>query len=193
MAATDAPRRSGVYTVNVGAEATDASVPVVMVDLSDSTNFPHSSLETNWINVLGVFGSVETASDGGYDIWLGVISEVDATNGTAEWFDVFHCEKPQNATDSLGHFLFSRDYTLGGANPDGINCKVTSGATPYLATAQTQAGHVNWQTDTGLLSPVGAGASTTGMPGAGDIVAWIEEAAGSGTCDWSLTLIYEAH
>ena len=191
MAATDAPRRSGVYTVNVGAEASDASVPVVLVDLSDTTNFPHH--EDNWINVLGVFGSVETASDGPYDIWLGVISESDATNGTAEWFDVIHCQSPQNATDNLGHFLFSRDYCLGGANPDGINCKVTSGATPYLATAQTQAGNTNWQTDTGLLSPVGAAGSTTGKPGAGDIVAWIEETGGTGTCDWSLTLVYAAH
>ena len=193
MAATDAPRRPGVYVVNVGAEATDGSLPVVLVDLSDSTNFPHSSLETNWINVLGVFGSVETASDGPYDIWLGVISEVDASNGTAEWFDVIHCQSPQNATDNLGHFLFTRDYTLGGSNPDGINCMVTAGATPYLATAQTQAGNTNWQTDVGLLSPVGAAAGATGKPGAGDIVAWIEETGGTGTCDWSLTLVYAAH
>ena len=193
MAATDAPRRSGVYTVNVGAEATAASLAVVLVDLSDSTNFPHSSLETSWINVLGVFGSVETASDGPYDIWLGVISESDATNGTAEWFDVIHCQSPQNATDNLGHFDIVRDYTLGGSNPDGINCMVTAGATPYLATAQTQAGNTNWQTDVGLLSPVGAAAGATGKPGAGDIVAWIEETGGTGTCDWSLTLVYAAH
>ena len=192
MASTDAPRRS-TYVVNLGAEATAASLAVVLVDLSDSTNFPHSSLETNWINVLGVFGSVETASDGPYDIWLGVISESDATNGTAEWFDVIHCQSPQNATDNLGHFLFTRDYALGGSNPDGINCMVTAGATPYLATAQTQAGNTNWQNDTGLLSPVGAAAGATGKPGAGDIVAWIEETGGTGTCDWSLTLVYEAH
>jgi hypothetical protein len=177
----------------VGAEATAADTAVVLVDLSDSTNFPHSSSQTNWINVLGIFGSVETASDGPYDIWLGVISEVDASNGTAEWFDVIHCESPQNATDDKGHYLFSRDYTLGGGNPDGICCKITSGSMDYIATGQNQAGNTNWQTDVGLLSPAGAAAGATGKPGAGDIVAWVEETGGTGTCDWSLTVIYEAH
>jgi len=190
MAASDAPRRE-TYTVNLGAEATAVDTAVVLVDLSDTTNFAHN--DTNWINVLGAWGSVETKADGQYDIWIGVISEVDATNGTAEWFDVWHCECVDNPTDSTSHFDFQRDYTCGGANPDGICCKISSGSMIHITTGQNQAGNVNWQTDTGLLSPAGAAAGATGKPGAGDIVAWIEEAAGTGTCDWNITLVYEAH
>lgn len=189
MASSDSNRRK-TWTVCLGAEAVAADTAYVLVDLSDSTNFPHT--ETNWINVLGLMASVETQTDGDYDLWIGVISEVDATNGTAEWFDVLHCEALQNATDDQGHFDFVRDYTLGGAAPDGINCRVVSGATPYLATNQTQAGNTNWQTDTGLASPVGAAGGATGKPGAGDIVLWVEEVTG-GTCDFSITLIYEDH
>lgn len=186
MGSTDAPRRK-TFVVNLGAEAVADDTPYVLVDLSDSTNFPHG--DTNWIDVLGVLASIETHTDGQYDIWLGVVIENDGTDGTAEWFDVLHCENRQNASDGLGHFHFVRDYTLGGANPDGINCKVTSGATPYLATAQSQADNGNWQNDTNRTSPVGA----TTKPGAGDVVVWVEEAGGAGTCDFSLTLIYEAH
>ena len=67
MAATDSPRRE-TYVVNVGAEAVAASTAYVLVDLSDSTNFPHN--ETNWLNLLGLKLNSEKASDGVYDEWV---------------------------------------------------------------------------------------------------------------------------
>jgi len=193
MASTDAPRRPGVYTVQVGAEATANDTPVVLVDISDSTNFPHSSSETTWCNVLGLHLSAEKASDGVYDIWLGVVVENDGTDGTAKWFDVLHLEAVGNPTDSTDRCIVHRDYTLGGGNPDGINCKVTSGALVYTLCGQSQANNANWINSTGRLSPAGAGAGATGKPAAGDVVAWVEEVSGTGTLDWSITLHYEAH
>jgi hypothetical protein len=192
MAATDAPRRK-TFGVHLGAEAVAASTAYVLVDLSDTTNFPHA--DTNWLNLLGLHLNAELQSDGVFDIWVGVIYEVDAENGSAEWLHCFHLEAADNATDSTGHREQSVDFTLGGGNPDGINCQVNSGGTGlvYFVSNQEQAGNANWQTDTGLASPVGAAAGATGKPGAGDIVIWAEEVADAGTLDFSLTAIYEAH
>ena len=145
---------SPVYTAVLQAEGVDASTAYVLVDLSDTTNFPHAN--TGHIEVLGMLVSAETHSDGQYDLWFGAISEVDATNGSADWFAVLHCQNRDNATDDSGHFDFVRDFTLGGANPRGVSCDVTSGElTLFYVTNITQNGNTNWQTDTGLASPAG--------------------------------------
>jgi hypothetical protein len=191
MGATDAPRRK-TWVICLGAEAIADSTAYVLVDKSDTANFPHN--ETNFINVLGLNASVETHGDGIFDTWLGVITEVDATNGTAKWFDALHCENRDNPTDDTGHFDFERDYTRGGAAPDGICCKVnTDESTPYLGSNLTQEGNTNWQTDVGLASIAGAAGGSTGKPGAGDIVMWVEEVTNGGTLDFCITLTYEDH
>ena len=186
MAASDAPRRK-TWAVNLGLEAIAASTPYVLVDLSDTTNFPHS--ETNFLNLLSLILNAETHGDGIFDIWVGVISELDATNGTAEWVHVFHVENRDNATDDTGRLAQQVDFCLGGANPDGLKCSVVSGAMVYFVGNQSQAGHVNWQNDTNLTSPVGAATK----PGVGDLVVWVEEVTNGGTIDFSLTALYEDH
>jgi len=185
-------RDQQIYAATLQAEAVAASTAYVLVDLSDTTNFPHSG--TEHLNLLGLVLTSEKASDGVYDIWVGVITEVDATNGTAQWFQVFHLEASGNATDSTDRFAWQVDYTLGGGNPEGLNLKVdsSSDSTPYLVSNISQAGNTNWQTDTGLASPAGAAAGATGKPGDGDIVVWVEEVSGTGTIDFCLTAIYEA-
>lgn len=186
MAATDARRRL-TYAATLGAEAVADSTPYVLVDLSDTTNFPH--LSANWINVLGLVLSAEKHSDSTIDIWVGVVTENDATDGTAQWFHCFHMEHVANSTDSTDRMHEVVDFTMGGANPDGLCCQVTSGVTVYLVSNQSQAGNANWQNDTNRASPVGA----TTIPAAGDIVVWVEEVGGTGTLDFCLTAIYEAH
>jgi hypothetical protein len=186
MAASDAPRRE-TYYASLGAEAVAASTPYVLVDLSDTTNFPHN--DANFLNLLGLVLHTEKASDGVYDIWVGVVIENDATDGSAKWFHVFHLEHVDNTTDSTDRFAQTIDFTLGGANPDGVNCKIASGAATYIVTNQQQAANGNWQNDTNRASPVG---STT-KPGVGDVVVWVEEVSGTGTLDFVLSAIYEAH
>jgi hypothetical protein len=178
------------YTAVLQAEAVAASTAYVLVDLSDTTNFPHE--DTGHIEVLGMVVSAETHGDGIFDLWFGVISEVDATNGSADWFQVLHVENRDNATDDTGRFFEQIDYTFSGVNPQGVNCLVVSEATPHLITNITQDGNTNWQTDTGLASPAGAAAGATGKPGAGDIVLWAEEVTDGGTLDFCVTLQYRA-
>ena len=175
-----------VHVVNLGAEAVAASTPYVLVDLSDVTNFPHS--KTQELHLLGLLLEAETATDGAFDIWVGVVTENDATNGSVQWVHVFHLESSANPTDSTDRAHAVIDFTLGGVNLAGVNCAVVSGALPFFAGNQVQADNVSWQNDTNRASPVG---STTKV-GAGDVVVWVEEVADGGTLDFSLTAIYAA-
>lgn len=177
------------FTACLGAEAVAASTAYVLVDLSDTTNYPHD--RTSEIHLLGLDFNAEKASDGVYDVWVGVIIEVDDTDGTAEWIHVFHLESVLNATDSTDRFSQQLDFTLGGANSEGLNCSVAGGALTRIVTNQQQADSSNWQTDTGLASPVGAAGGATGRPGVGDLVVWVEEVSGTGTIDFSIKAIYE--
>lgn len=181
-----------IHVVNVGAEAVAASTGYVVVDLSDTSNFPHSN--TDHLHLLSLILSSEKASDGIFDVWVGVVYEVDGSDGSVQWLHVFHLQAVGNSTDSTDRFAQQIDFTLNGANPDGINCKVNAAGTglTFFAGNQTQADNVTWQTDVGLASPVGAAAGATGKPGAGDIVCWVEEVTNGGTLDFSLTAIYEA-
>jgi len=97
-------------------------------------------------------------------------------------------ESVVNPTDSTDRSRAEVDFTAGGLNPGGINCAVVSGAMPFFAGNQAQADNVNWQNDENRASPVG---STT-KPAAGDLVVWVEEVAGTGTIDFSLTALYAA-
>ena len=174
------------YMFVLGADDTAADTGCVLVDLSDSTNFPHS--DTNAIHLLSLDLHAEKASDGVFEIHVGVITEVDDENGSAEWVHTFHLEANGNATDSTDRFVDGLDFTLNGACPDGLNLAIVSGATPYVINyGRTQAGSTNWQTDVGLLSPAGAAAGATGKPGAGDLVMLIDETSDAGTISWTVT------
>ena len=179
-----------IYVASFGAEAVAATTAYVCIDLSDTTNYPHAF--TNELHLLGMILSVNTASDGIFDFWFGVVTEVDASNGSVDFFDVIHCEARDNATDDTGSIQLMRDYTLGGFNPDGVNLLIESEASTMLVCGQTHSGNAAWQTDTGLASPAGAAAGDTGKPGAGDLVLYLEEATDSGTIDFSATFFYHA-
>jgi len=178
------------YAVTLGAEAVAESTAYVLVDLSDTTNFPHG--KTTELHLLGLDVMAEKAGDGVYDIWVGVVTENDGTDGSITWVRCFHLESVCNPTDSTDRFHASEDYTRGGTVPEGINLNVTSGALTKFASNLTQADNANWQNDVGLASPAGAGGGTTGKPGAGDLVMWVEEVSGSGTLDVCMTVTYEA-
>lgn len=177
------------YTAILGAEGVTASTPYVLVDLSDTTNFKHT--KTGWLSLEGLNVHAEKASDGAYDVWVGVVTECDATDGSAEWVHCFHLESVGNATDSTDRFAQSVDFTLGGSNPMGIPCLVDTAndTLAYVATNQSQADNANWQNDTNRTSPVGA----TTKPSVGDVVVWAEEVTGSGTLDFFLSCQYNDH
>jgi len=166
------------FTAFINYEAVAASTPYVLVDLSDTTNYPHN--HTGRVILHDIHVHAEVASSGVYDIWFGVISEVDASNGTAEWFEVLHLQ-------SLASLLGFND----SINFGPLDCLIEDDAPVHFVTAAQQAGNTNWQTDTGLGSPAGAAGGDTGKPGPGDVVMWVEEVSGSGTIDFSVAVHYE--
>ena len=177
------------FAVTLGAEAVEASTPYVLVDLSDTTNYPH--VHTTELHLLGLILSTEKAGDGVFDVWVGVVTENDGTDGSATWAHCFHLEASGNPTDSSDRFHASVDFTLGGANPQGVNLAVVSGSLTNFLSNLSQSNSANWVNSTGRASPAGAGGSTTGKPAAGDLVLWVEEVSDVGTLDFCLTTIYE--
>lgn len=173
-----------VYLAHLNIEGQAASTAYVLVDLSDTTNYPHTL--TNELHILGMEMSIEKLATSVYDFWFGVILEVDASNGTAEWIHVVHMESAGART------RVPIDCTRSGSSPEGWNLSVIDGATPRIISNVQQAGHVNWQTDTGLASPAGAAGGATGKPGVGDFVMWSEEVSDAGTVSFSIVIVYEA-
>lgn len=169
-------------TLNVSAIA--ASTSYVLVDLSDATNFPHTDTTNVWLKKLIIDG--EKDSDSEYDIKVGVVTEVDASDGSVDWIYVAHLEHTDNPTDSTDRFYKDPDWCQGG-DPRGLNCTVSGSATTYIVTNITDSGDTGWQTDTGLTSPAGSSA-----PGAGDLVVRVEsQAAGTGTIDATIIALYD--
>lgn len=174
----------------MGAEAVAASTAYVLVDLSDTANYPHAN--ANAIHLQALRLVTEKASDGAFDIWVGVVVENDDTDGTVKWLHVWHLEVVGNPTDTTDRFLNVQDFTLGGARPDGLNLEVVEGALKNIITYGEQAANANWQNDEGLASPRGAAGGATGKPGVGDLVFWVEETADGGTIDFMLSADYFA-
>lgn len=171
------------FVAALGAEGIDASTAYVLVDLSDSTNYPHN--HTNAILLKSLRLNTEKKGDGIFDVWVGVITEVDASNGTADWLHVFHLEHiPNNSAETTDRFA---DQVFFGP----VNLRIVDGALDHVVTNQQQAGNTNWKTGTGLASPVGAAAGATGKPGAGDLVVWVEEVTTGGTLDFTISADYE--
>jgi len=149
--------------------ALTADEAYVLVDLSDTTNFPHT--ETGKIRLLRIEVDWEADTNGTGKLYIGVISEVDATNGTAIWLDAIRMHTDEDGTDSTDKRHLVREYY-------GLDLEVDTAndILYHVVTNSTQAGNVNWQTDVALDSPVG---NTSSAPGEGDLVAWLDYTAGN--------------
>ena len=158
------------------------STPYVLVDLSDSVNFPHTATSKVWLKKLLL--NCEIESDGRYIVHVGIVKENDGTDGSADWIYVFHLETVDNATDSTGRFSDTVDFCQGG-DPRGICLEVSGGALLYVVTNASQDGNANWQNDVARASPVG-----TSNPGVGDLVVYVEETSGTGTLPFTITALY---
>ena len=157
----------------LSAEGISASTPYVLVDLSQYGGASFLYLDRLVVHF-------EKASDGVYDVWVGIVTENDATDGSASWIHVFHLEAVGNPTDSTDRFVQTLEF-------DGLSLDVVGGALIGAVTNATQADSTNWQNDTARVSPWG-----NVNPGVGDLVVWVEEVSGAGTLDMLLSAKYQA-
>lgn len=156
-----------------------ATEAFVLIDLSDAATFPHT--ETGKIRLYSIKLTTEKLADGQYLLYIGVITEVDADNGSASWLLGIDMETVDNPTDSTDRRAFYFDW------PNGIDLEVSAGVLVNVLTNATLPGDAAWQTDTALDSPAG---TTSSPPGVGDLVMYVEEAAGAGTISFTCTVEY---
>lgn len=129
---------------------------VVLVDLSDITNWPHTSTGRIDISFIGV--TVDRAANSVGSVRIGVVTRVDATNGDLSYF--FEV----NFTNAADTFISrSENYA-----PSQIKCGVSAGGvTTAIVGNDKLTNSTAIQTDVALDSFRGA---TTVSPAVGDII-----------------------
>jgi hypothetical protein len=161
-----------VYT----SPAVVTSTAALIVDLSDTTNWPHK--KTSSINVVGVWVDFDKAGASTDTVKVGVVTNIDASSGTVKWFYV--------AGNTANHVS-----TPGPVSPviSGlIRTKVSSNATPFILTNNVSSQSTLFQTDVTLPTAN----STFVAPAIGDIVAFIEGGGTAATLTATIHLIYSA-
>lgn len=158
----------------------------VLVDLSDTTNFPHSN--TTNLRLYGLDIAVEMDSDGTgtWVLYIGVVTEVDGTDGSVDWLFVFDLETFQQSTDEVTRLVAHPRW------PGGLDLTVSGGAMTKCITIEQSAADADFQTDVELDSPYGRAGVTGSAPGAGDLVARWDETANGATVSFTIGVAYTA-
>ncbi len=145
-----------------------ATTGYILVDQSDVTNYPHAVAKPIIVKSVRIDAETETAG-AEYNIRIGVLEEVDATDGTTRWFYQSRIASVARLTE---HVKFDGGVSCDPAAPGFIGAQVTN--------------NTRFQTDVTIANPTG----TNAAPGAGDIVMDIREIAGSGTISAMVTVEY---
>ena len=175
------------YTVLLNKEAVAASTWYILIDLDDTTNYHHGTITS--VNILTLDIDAEQFTNGTWDIWVGVVLENDGTNGSAQWFKVFHFEHIQNSTDGSGRLTKHIDFTCR-ENPDGVCCAVGGGKTKFIAGPES-GDVVALKNDAADLTNAGGGASKSAA--VGDVVVWAELTGQGGNLHLSMTATYKPY
>ena len=149
------PGNFDVEVIHLDAEDVDATTGYMLVDLSDTTNWPHTN--TGHIDVLFVLLTIDPSSTFSGDIQLGFLTNVDGTNGDFnEFFEIHMEKKPDPQFISIQYGAFG-----------------TSLETDHLF-GPIDANNAIWQTDVDLQGPSGA---TSFPSGNGDMVMQVTRSA----------------
>jgi hypothetical protein len=153
----------------------------ILVDLSDTANFPHT--ETGKIRLYRLDVDIErgeNAVSGEYIVYIGVVLEVDATDGSTKWILAMHEETDEESTDDVSRTFRSYKWD------EGLDLEISAGALVWGISSSGDTDNVGWQTDVALDSPAGA----ANFPGAGDLVMLVEETGGTGSLSICVTVQY---
>ena len=149
-------------------------VPYLLVDLSDSTNWPHSATNEVILKSVATQGTVSGAHQ--WNLSVGVVIENDATNGTAVWVVNEHL------LSLSGVFAPpQRSFAEGGLNLRAAGSALTYGV------ANNHSELTSWQSDTAISATVG----TTGTVAVGDVVILADELTSGSTLEFSICVDYD--
>ncbi len=151
------PGNFDVEVIHLDAEDISASsTGFMLVDLSDTTNWPHT--DTGHIDILFFIVATDPSTSFAGDIELGLLTNVDATDGDINELFELHLEKQSDsAAIAFNYGAF------------GVALETDHFFGPITASDTT------WQTDVNLQGPDG---NTSYPSGAGDLVMKITRAAG---------------
>ena len=141
----------------------------MIIDLSDTTNWPHTA--TGHIDIVYIVVNVNPTATFEGDIQLGFLDNVDATNGDFNGIMEIHMDKKQDSITQMMNFgafemSLERAHWFG---PRTVN-------------------DTTWQTDVNLIGP---DAATSYPSGNGDLVMKIEVSASSVAV--GMTIGYRTH
>ena len=151
-------------------------VDLIIVDLSDTTSYPHSN--TSYIHLEEIYIDVDASTNSDYNISVGFLENVDATDG--DFYELTHLSGTKTTGQQLSMI---RKFA-----PNGPKCSST-----YTLTSDITANDVAFQTDVNLPSTVDP--STADTPsGSGDLVLRITSVAGANTdFNVEINLAYHTH
>jgi len=138
-----------------------ASQDFILVDISDTTNYPHTN--TNYAHIEYLRIEVDSDVNGAYEIEVGFLDDVDATDGN--FYSVSNAngsKKAGNSKEIIYPFY-----------PNGPRC--TTGS---IATSDASLNDTAFQTDVNLASTLDTGTANT-PSGNGDLVVRITRNAGT--------------
>lgn len=159
---TETERELNVY-VNHSVTNQTASSYAVLIDLSDTTNFPHDY--SGRLDLSSAFIQIDRDSTGTGLVRFGVVKAIDGTSSTIGWLMGVSFNKSNDQ-----HISRDRIWT-----PSQLKCVVVAGETPHLMVLTTS-GVTGINTATALDSPRG---TATVTPAVGDIVIEYNRTAGS--------------
>ncbi len=153
--------------------AAAATTRYIMIDLSDTVNWPHAYASVVHIDWFGV--DVDSDNNGNYTLKLGFLANVDATDGDIH---VFH---DIAGSKSVGN----QYYDMMQLAPDGWICAATRHLSSEITLNDT-----SYQTDVNLPTLIDPATADT-PPGSGDIVLVATLAAGAISID--IDIGYHTH
>lgn len=165
-------------TVSTQQTVGSATTYFMLIDLSDTTTYPHAQTDGIVIDHISWSTLANANSNGTMDI--GVVTEVDATNGSCDFF--YHADWVGESGGGAGAqtYIGATDFT-----PNGIDATIVAGAPTRLLSSEGVSADVALQTDVTLNGVV------TVAPAAGDVIMRIVNDNAS-SCVVSVTIGYHS-
>jgi len=151
-----------------------------LIDLSDGTNFPHSAQRTDRIIVKAIDfeGAISTTGSGLFTVYVGVVTENDTTDGSMTALRKWEVKDIGDA-----HTFHTQLFPFAG-----VDCKVISGGLLHFASNIEVADNANWANDATIQNING---TTAGVPGVGDLVAYVDETVNGSTLNLRIGVAYD--
>lgn len=169
-----------IWISSVSPTGFSGTTSYILIDLSDTTNWPHK--DKGEIHITSIYSDIDKAAASTSSVRMGVINMVSPSTGSITWFNGIRSGNNVSNTD----ILFQYDQTDYGLNLK-INKNATqgiNGTTPYLLSTEKTNGSSAINLSTGMPTIQ----SGYALPGVGDVI--IEFAKAGTAITYNLLIKY---